>query len=152
MCVILLKRVRSSRSAISLVCPRRGARRRAFGHLSLLARKRMRERLMIPVTFDRSAARLRQFSRTSRTRYEAAVSHVRGNDEPGGSAAPSGFACRFKEKPRARGSCHTLTSCTAPEIRSHAGSRRGSRTYCRVSSVRERRTIHSAGQSLRHMI
>jgi len=40
----------------------------------------------------------------------AAVSHVRGgNDEPGGSAAPSGFACCFKEKPRsARGSCHTL--------------------------------------------
>ena len=28
-------------------------------------------------------------------------------------AAPSGFACCFKEKPRsARGSCHTLTSCT----------------------------------------
>ena len=74
-------------------------------------------------------------------------------DEPGGSAAPSGFACRFKEKPRsARGSCHTLTTCTAPDIRSHAGSRCGSRTYCRVSSGRERRTIHSAGQSLRHMI
>jgi hypothetical protein len=35
-------------------------------------------------------------------------------------------SCRFKEKPRsARGFCHTLTSCTAPEIRSHAGSRCG---------------------------
>src|SRR6516225_8590183 len=78
---------------------------------------------------------------------------VRGNEEPGGSAAPSGFACRFKAKPRsARGSCHTLTSCTAPEIRSRAGSRRGSRTCCRVYWGRERRTIHSAGQSLRHTI
>jgi hypothetical protein len=73
----------------------------------------------------------------------------------GGNAqmSRSGFACRFKEKPRStRGSCHTLTTCTAPDIRSHAGSRCGSRTYCRVSSGRERRTIHSAGQSLRHMI
>ena len=64
----------------------------------------------------------------------------------------SGFACRFKEKPRsARGSCHTLT-CTVTDIRSHAWSRCGLCTYCRVSSGRERRTIHSAGQSLQHMI
>ena len=46
---------------------------------------------------------------------------------------------------------HT-TSCTAPEIRNRAGSRRGSRTYCRVSSGRERRTIHSAAQIVRHML
>src|SRR5262249_59415499 len=49
----------------------------------------------------------RPVMKSGRTRYEAAPQsrHVRGNDEPGGSAAPSGFACRFKEKPRSpRGS------------------------------------------------
>jgi hypothetical protein len=66
---------------------------------------------------------------------------------------PSGFACRFKEKPRStRGSCHTLTSCTGSDIRNRDRYRCGSRTYCRVSLGRDRRTIHSAGQSLRHMI
>ena len=87
---------------------------------------------------------------------------IRARHDGGGvaraAAHPQGdtarvVACRFKEEPRsARGSCHTLTSCTAPEIRSHVGSRRGSRTYCRVSSGRERRTIHSAAQIVRYML